>query len=189
MASVFLLCRFQRRPSTRRLEHAEARRAAERRVLPLTSRLYLMKQAGNMDGAPGFKLEKFAKTLLSPTSAGGSQGCLMFIHESFCRCSAVFIYLFSRAKAPLLDSWTFLELQTKCRLDAKLSLTTLCGPGPDLRARLLPLTFLRTDSLLRPLLVEQIERFLCLLSTLACTNWSASFWKCSGPSHGQNVEL
>lgn len=62
---------------------------SERRVPTLTSRLYLMKQAGNMDEASGFKLEKFAKMLLSPTPAGGSQGCLMFIHDSFWRCSAV----------------------------------------------------------------------------------------------------
>lgn len=113
---------------------------SERCVPMLTSRLYLMKQAGNMDEAPGFKLEKFAKMLLSPTPAGGSQGCLMFIQDSFWRCSAVHLFIyFQGPRLLLLDSWTFLELQTKCRLDAKLSFTTFhcAGPGPDFRARLL----------------------------------------------------
>lgn len=47
-----------------------------------------------MDGAPGFKLEKFAKTLLSPTSAGGGvkdASCLfmnLFVDAAPC------IYLF-----------------------------------------------------------------------------------------------
>lgn len=103
-------------------------------------------------------------------------------------CIYLFIFKGQGSSSWLLDIFrTSNKMSTRCK--TLFNNFTLCGPGPDLRARLPPLTFLTTDSLLRPSLMQQIERFLCLLSTLACTNWSASFRKCSGPSHGQNVEL
>lgn len=76
-----------------------------RHVSPLTSWLYVMKQAGNVDGALGFKLEKFAKSFLSPTSAGGSQRCLMFIHEPSCRRVAAYFFLSLLSRAKIFSSW------------------------------------------------------------------------------------